>query len=453
MISRLRGTQLRRNAVYSLVAFVVPNMMVLVSTPFLIRWLGTENFGLWMLSLAALGLLGAFDLALGTGVSKFVAEYSTRGDRRALGGTAFTGFVIQVTVGAVVTVPLYLSADAVAGVIGADGVPKHRVADVVRLSALGFLPLMLKSWALAVSVGLQRFEDVAIVTVAQYGITFSAALLLVRTGGSVIDVVIASVVTLWLIALAMTAVAFRLLAMRGAQLAIASRYARETARFISAMSLTAAGIVVFSAFDRVAVGIAVGLPAVTYYTVSIGIASKILNFADIVTRPLMPAASAWMERGGVDVVRGYLRRSSRLVAATTVPMCVALFASCGPLMRWWLGAAVAHHAVPPFRVLVVVYTLIALIAPAFHIANGVGRPWLPALTTSAGGAATIALIFVLGPRLGVVGAAWANAGYCLNLLLPVSLVFWLRARAREAGGLEARPRPAADAAELDVTRA
>jgi O-antigen/teichoic acid export membrane protein len=440
---RLQITALRRNAIYSLIAFVVPNVLLLASTPFLIRWLGTENFGLWMLSLATFGLLGAFDLAIGTGVSKFVAEYTTRNDAQALGGTAFTGFVIQIGVGLIVMVPLYLSAGAVAGVIGANGVPQDRVADVVRLSALGFLPLMLKSWALAVSVGLQRFGDVALATIAQNGMTFASALLIVRAGGSVIDVVIASVLALCAVALVMTVLAFRLLSRHGARLAVASRYARQTAHFISATSFTAAGIVLFSAFDRIAVGIAVGLPAVTYYTVSIGVASKVLNFADVVTRPLMPAASSWMGRGRVDVVRAYFRRSSALVALTTVPLCLVLFFSCSPLLHWWLGDAVAHHVVSPFRVLLVVYTTVALIAPSFHIANGVGRPWLPALTTSTGGVATIALIFVLGPRSGVVGAAWANAGYWVNLVLPVSLALWLRAKTRDPTG----------APKLDVTRA
>jgi O-antigen/teichoic acid export membrane protein len=49
-------------------------------TPYFIRTLGAEDYGLWVLAFSLVGFLGLLDLGFGTGVVKYVAEYRGTGD-------------------------------------------------------------------------------------------------------------------------------------------------------------------------------------------------------------------------------------------------------------------------------------------------------------------------------------------------------------------------------------
>jgi O-antigen/teichoic acid export membrane protein len=342
------------------------------------------------------------------------------------------GFIAYVTVAAVLTVPLFVASPHLASLFVSPGVTTGEVADVLRLVSLGLLPLLLMSGGLAVAVGLQRFEVPMLAAVAQNGLTVVAAVVVVSLGGSVAQVVLSSLCVLSLTAIASVAFGIRSLRQMGATALFRRDYVRPTLSYVLFTGTSSLGTLLFSSVDRLAVGAVLGLRAVAYYTVSIGIATKLLSLADVLTRPLMPFASARFGTGEFESVRERFRRVTASVAAGSLTCGVLMLLLSGPALRLWLGPAFAHHALPTFRVLVVVYALIAVSAPGYHIANGIGAAWICAAAVLAGGAATIGLIFVLGPLLGVVGAACANAAYCITLVIPAYVAFTLDVRRRES---------------------
>ena len=90
-----------------------------------------------------------------------------------------------------------------------------------------------------------------------------------------------------------------------------------------------------------------------------------------------------------------------------------------PFLRLWMGSEFASQALGPFRILILVYALMSVSAPAFHIANGAGVPWINAIASLGGGLVTIALVVVLARSIGLEGAAWANAGAWIKLVTIV----------------------------------
>jgi O-antigen/teichoic acid export membrane protein len=425
---------------YSLVGFAVPSALLLVATPLLVRRLGTADFGLWTISIAALGLMGVLELGLGTAVSKYVAEYTSRNDVEALSATATAAFVAYIGIGILTTIPLILGAPWLAELLASPEVSPSRVETVVRLVSLGLVPMLLNSGGLAVAAGLQRFEVLMLATAGQNGLTILTAMLVAYLGGSVEDVILGSVCVLWAVALTSVAIGFRFLRRLGAEIVFSRAYARQTLSYVMFTGATSLGTLVFGTVDRITVGAVLGLQAVTYYAVSIGIAGKLLSLADVATRPLMPASSALLGQSRAGVAYDYLRRSTTAVAAASALVATLLILGSGPFMRWWMGNQFAGHALPTFRVLIVVCALVAVAAPGYHVANGTGYPWICAATTIVGGLATIGLIVVLGRSLGLVGAAWANAAYCVTLVIPL----YVAARLKSADKLLTRSGPLGD---------
>ena len=399
---------------------------MIVATPLLLRRMGTSDFGLWQISLAAFGLLGVLELGLGTAVSKYVAEHAAQDDLTSLSATATVALTGYVVIGAVLTPILFLGAGPIALLFSSHGQPQGQIRGVVQLVALGLMPLLLLSGGLGIAIGLQRFEIPMLAAMAQNGLTLVTATCVAYAGGSVHGVVLSSLVVLWLVAAGAIVWALRALRRLGAQPLWTVFHARRTFSYVGITSLTSLGTAVFGTVDRLAVGAVLGLRAVTYYAVSIGIASKLLAIADVGARPLMPASSARIGANDPGGVRRTLIRWTRGVAVFTWLAAISILLLSEPFLRIWAGPVFADHALTTFRVLVVIYAFIALAAPAYHVANGVGQPSICAASALVGGGLTIALIFVLGPRLGVVGAAWANAAYVVNLAIPVYILNQLR---------------------------
>lgn len=412
------GSRVGKNSLYGAVGYGVPVATTLVFTPFLLHSMGVLGFGLWMLGMSFLGLLGAFELGLSTAIAKHIAQYNEQKDLHGLSATATMGVLVYLAIGLLLTVPTYLVAPHAAALFRNDNLSPDAIAGVLRMAAFGFVPLLLKNAGLAVPIGLQRFKIPMTISAVQSVLTLSLALAVSRQGGSVTDVMVSSLITLWAIAAVSSLVGYRMLRRLGATVLFSRAQARLILKFAAFTSVSGLGSLLFTAVDRIAVGIVLGVSAVAYYVVAVGIAGSLLTLAGVLTQPLMPAASSWSSSGQWQRVRRYLVRSTLAVAALELVLASALLLISQPFVSIWLGADVASHALAPFRIFVVVYAVISLNAPAYHIANGSGFPWIPALGGLIGGLLTVVLIVLMGRVWGLEGAAWANAGYWVTLLIP-----------------------------------
>lgn len=443
-----KAARLAQNSVYSVLGTGGAFIVTLFATPILLHRLGTVNFGLWSIALAAFGLMNALEFGLGTAVAKYVAEHVGAGDPSALSATVTTAVSAYLAVGVVLTLPLFIFAPKASGFFDAAQAPGTHVDSVLRLVSLGLIPILLLSCGQALAIGLQDFRLPMLASLSQTALTMAVALVIVVAGGSVRAVVAGSLGVLWAVGVGTLIAGLRMVRRAGATVSFASAHARRLLSYVAFTGITGAGALLFGSVDRVVVGAAVGLRAVTYYAVAIGIANKLLYVADVACRPLLPAASAHVRQGQSDIVLAQLRRATALTTLAVASLGTILFVGAEPFLRWWLGQRFADHAVTPFRTLIVIYAIVAVAAPAYHVINGIGLAWVAAATALAGGALTVALIAAIGPRFGLVGAAASNGAYCINVLLPAVAFITLRRlrgegrdRTAENETLAVEPRP------------
>jgi O-antigen/teichoic acid export membrane protein len=292
---------------------------------------------------------------------------------------------------------------------------------VIRMMSLGFIPLLLRSGAMAVPVGLQRFQIPVVITVGYQILSYTAALVVISLGGSVIQVVISTVVALWIAALGSILVTWWIL--EPFRLKFTLTRSRETLRRMLSFSLISGvsglGSQIFGLVDRLTVGVVLGLDAVAYYTVIISVATKILQLSSALTNALMPAVSSWLASGFIKRVRVYFLRSSLFLLTFNFLIASILFILSPYLLRLWVGEEFTNHVLLSFRILIVIYAIISLNTPAFYIAYGMDNPGINALASTMGGCSTIGLIFILSKTLGLLGAVIANGGYLLTLIITV----------------------------------
>ena len=417
---KFKENRVVRNSLYSVIQFGVPTLLLLGVTPILIHKMGTENYGLWMLATSVLGLMGIAEFGLNTAISKFVSEFVGSGDTDQLSAVISAGLVTYLLLGLGLIVPLYVFSPALAGIFKpSEAISVEQIGLVIRIMSLGFIPLLLRSGALAIPIGLQRFEIPVIVTVGSQILSYSAALMVVFLGGSVAEVVRSTVAVLWITALGSLFAAWQMLKTFNLNFAItrSGKVLRRMLSFSLMSGISSLGSQIFDLADGLAVGAVLGLATVAYYTIIINVASKILQLSGALANALMPAVSSWMASGDLRRVRAYFLRATTALVLINILIGSVLVTFSAPLLSLWMGEAFANQVLFSFRALIVIYVLISLSTPAYYVAYGIGKPGINAVVAVTGGCLTIVLILIWGKTLGLLGTALANGGYLFTFAI------------------------------------
>lgn len=414
------------NGLYGWCGLGVSTLVLLALTPLLLRMLGPEQFGTWTLMMSIVGIAGFADQGLGVGSGTYVAHYASTGDNRRLADTITAAILIAVAVGLIIGACLYLVAPFVASLLRIS-TPIHAEQSVLlQLSAVGVMPVLIRTACMAAPVGLQRYEIVVTFGCLQSALPWLIAVVLASRGFGIVVVMIGSVAVLWAVAGLSLGVACLALARTGYGPRISLSHAIRVTRYSMVSMGAGVGTQMFDVFDRVTVGAVLGPGPLAYYAIATGVARKLNQLLGVFWQPLMPASTALLAaRDRLSLRRQLIEATAASAMVNVVVATVAIIAS-GPLVELWLGSANADPVLEPLRILIVVYGVFSVAAPAWHVALGVGEARACAITAFVGGTVSVGLIIPLGLALGVTGAALANGAYALNLVLVPYLLNRLR---------------------------
>lgn len=435
-LTRAKHDRVVKNSIYGLIGFVIPFLVMFLLTPALVHQMGTEGYGLWSVAVSALGMMSMLEFGLGLAVSKYIAEYHVVQDKKGIGATVTIGFFLSTGLGVLLFIPLFLFAGMVGELFETATIPEEQVVRVIRMAALGFIPLLLRNSALAIPQGFQRFKIPTIIRTAQTVLVVVVALVLVGLNATIEQVIISTVLLMWVVAFISLIIAY--LVLRPLQIAFPyceRKYLSKMLSFMTYSGLRGVGAQLFTSVDRIVVGIVLGLSSVTYYVVCIGIANKFVALANAFTQALVPAASSLYVSGDTRKVWRYFLSSFFILTIFNLSLGVFLILIAEPFLTWWIGPEFARKSLGLFRVLILVYSILALTAPAAQIANGIGAPWINTIGALVGGIGTVVLIIILGQSMGLIGAGWANIASWIKFIAPIYVIKKLYGRRKDILGV------------------
>jgi len=110
MTYRPHGRLLARNTLLNLLGQGAPLLVAIVTTPFIIRGLGSERYGILSVALVVLGYFGLFDLGLGRATTRFVATALSGNKASDVPAIAWSAISAQAGLGLLGTLVLLLIA-------------------------------------------------------------------------------------------------------------------------------------------------------------------------------------------------------------------------------------------------------------------------------------------------------------------------------------------------------
>ena len=397
-------------------------LVVVVTVPLTLHYLGAVRFGLWMTIASIITLLGATDLGIGNGVLNNVSRAFGRGDRQAARQYVSSGFL------ALASVALLLIAAFVAIY---PVVPWARIYNVASYSdaaaeAGPATAAFFFCFCLALPIGLvgqvrSAYQEGFVQSI------FSGAgnaLSLVLVIGAVLarlglaGLVLAMSLGPILAAIANAAVLFgwqRRWLMPSHRAVTRSAVRSVLGVGLAFLVLQAAYAVGFSS-DRFVAAIVVGPVSVAEYAVVYRLFSIPAGLAAIAMMPLWPAHAEATSRRDTEWSRQALRRSLRLAIVATVPLAIAL-TLVGPLIvSAWTGGSLDPS--PLLYASLGAFTVVFAIASAYAMLfNGAQALRFQIVTMTSMAAINICVSVFLASRIGVSGVAIGSVVSIVFLLI------------------------------------
>jgi O-antigen/teichoic acid export membrane protein len=410
MISRKTQS---RDGLHNLVLLAGYAGLMLVATPVLLRALGPETYGLWMVA-TGLMLLGIHDFVVVDATVDFAPKRQVQGSAAIVAQFVPAAVLLDVVVGAVAGALLYLLAPALPALFKVSAGVHDEAVLMFRIAAVG-IPANLLRLTLLGWLDEAGRSDLSHTLRLGFAVTASVgSMLIALVGGGGAAVVAWAVLVSWL-AMAVEALSARRTVATGwRRLTLLGLRKRRLFQF-SVPMLMNQGAVALGYTHRLVVGILLGPIAVAYYAIASSLAAKISLLAVASAQIFAPVASetdvSTRTQGTYSLIRRSAKRSAIVLLATGALM----FALCNPFLRAWLGVHHAEGISAAAHWLILAYSLSSLSVVFLIVVRALGASEVNVALWIVACLGAIGVMLVLCPLVGLTGAAIASFAFLLML--------------------------------------
>ena len=400
------------NVFYGVADYLAIPIGMLFAAPFLLRHLGTAQYGVWILASAAVSSGGLISGGFGDAVIKYVAECRGRRDWQGIVRIVRSIISINLLLSGILAIALWFIAPYVTRHIVKDD-PGLQIL-CVRALRIGSGLLLVKSIESVFSSTLRAFETygstVQIAICARTAI-LASAIAITQRGGNVVGIM---VVTLLISTSAMLAQALAL-RRKVENFSVMPSWHQKTVSDVASFGmfswLQALAGVAFSQADRFFVGFFMGAPAIAYYGLCVQAAQPIHGLVASAMHVLFPHLSARYPVAPIGEIRRKvafaIKVNFTLVCALSLPLIV--FGKY--VISMWIGKLVGQLPPLMFPIVVCSFALLGMNVTAHYSLLAVGQVRLITYLNLCAGVAMLLFMAILIPTHGLQGAAQARLIY------------------------------------------
>jgi O-antigen/teichoic acid export membrane protein len=400
------------NAFYGVADYLALPIGMLLAAPFLLRHLGTGQYGVWILATAAVSSGGVVSGSFGDAAIKYVGECRGREDMSGVMRIVRNMLSINLTLSGIVAIALWFLAPSVT---------RHIVTSDLGLQAtclkslrIGSGLLLVKSIESVFISALRAFEtygSTVRIAICSRSAALVAAIVLTEYERNIVWIMVA---TLLIATSGMTAQALALQRKIGSFSPIPAWHPKtvsDIASFGTFSWLQALAGVAFGQADRFFVGFFMGAPAVAYYGLCIQAAQPIHGLIASGMHFMFPHLSARYSVAPISEIRRKVIVAIKVNIMLVVVLSLPVIVLGRHVLTRWIGAAFDQQPPLMFPLIVCGFALLGLNVTAHYALLAVGHVRVVTYFNLAAGAGMLVFMALLLPKLGLQGAAMARLIY------------------------------------------
>jgi len=409
-----------KNSGYTFINYVFPILFSVFITPIVVRKLGVEDYGIYILVNTVIAFLGLLDLGLGVALVKYISQYHAEGNVQGLKNLIHSAYSLYFGIGVVGLLVYGILGEFFLPIFKIGSQSQNHILVVFLLAGVVFLVSSLSNVYAIIPAALQRFDITAKVSLGQLTVFNFGVLAAVLLGYKLKVIFGLNIITSLGLALVFRHKARELLP------AIRFRLGWDKPEIIKAYKfglLAAANNLASNSLiqlDRFIVPIFLGPASLSFYSLPGNVAQKTSGVSGSVVGVFFPLASALMGSGELDRLKGIYLRVMRNITLVAAACTMAITAFAYKILYYWLGKDFADKGAGILVILAATYFLLSLYASLTHFLLGLDRVKFLLYVSIGLAALNLILLLILLPAMGIVGAAWAYLGG----VLPVPLIFY-----------------------------
>lgn len=417
---------LLRNSLWNLSGSAVPMVVALATVPLLIHSLGVEGFGIVTLVGSVIGYFGVLDINLSAGSIKYLAEHHAANDRERFAETFWFGTLFYGALGLLGAFGIFFAADMLVARFF-EVSPEMRQATITsfQLAGLGFALTQAQNYLLVVPQALQRYDRSA-QSEAFFGVLVNLASVAAAVGGAgIVGVIIARV------CVSALNVLYLAWLIRSFDISLEMRWPRPDVRkaltsFSAYAYLSKIASTLHQHADKVIVGAIAGPVALTFYTVPVTLAGRILGLTYRLSSVIYPRASALAGAGRINELRPVYLGVTRYVTYINLAALGVIVLAGDEFLRRWVGEEFISQGYPVLVLMTLALLVDSLTNVPSLVNDALGHPRVTGRFALANGLCGVAMVYLGTHFGGIVGAA---SGHLISsLVLGVGFLLFVHGR-------------------------
>jgi O-antigen/teichoic acid export membrane protein len=368
-----------KNSAFNLLGLVLPTAVGIFTTPYIIRGLGTDGYGILSIAYLVLGYFSIFDLGLSRATVKFVAEHLSPDQVHKVPGLVWTSLALLTGLGCLF------------GTVGAALVPTlithffkmppsfiHDARLSIFILCLA-MPIMLANDALrGVLEAAQRFDLVNFVKVPSSVVFYLSIALAVSLGVRVPGIVSLLVAVRLVSTFVYLLFCFRVFPELKNNIRLSREALRPLTVFGGWIMVSNVTGPVFGYLERFMIASMLSVGMLTFYSVPFDLIGKILVFPMSIIPSLFPYFSYHGTKGRNEVAEVTARVSKYMLLVLT-PASAIFFFFARQILLLWVGPDFANRSTIVMQLVTVLFFLNAFALLPYTSVQALGRPELKAI--------------------------------------------------------------------------
>ncbi|HMM81111.1 MAG TPA: oligosaccharide flippase family protein [Pyrinomonadaceae bacterium] len=404
-------TKVVKGSLWTLAGQVAPLAVSLVATPFTIRLLGAEGYGVLILVGLIPTYLGFADLGMGIASTKFGSEAYAAGDAEKEARTVRTAAVLSLALSIPFAILIFVLSGWLATLFN---VPEHLHVEAslaLKVAAFTFVLNFLNSIFNTPQLDRLRMDLNTFVTSGFRMLGIAATPVVIYLGGGILGAVVVLFIASLLTLAGHIYTSGRLLPQLF-RFSLDRQALRPMLKFGGALAIAGLASLILLNAEKGILPALVSVEMLAYYSVAFTFASMAIMFGNSLAQSLVPSFSQLWVAGKMAELSELFSRAVFFNLVILVPGCVILAVCARRFFTLWAGPAFGENSTRPLFILLggLLFLLPAYVPLSLLLSTGKSQLlaklyWIELLPY-------LGLLFILTRTFGIEGSAsaWAILG-------------------------------------------
>lgn len=408
-----------------------------VVSPFVVRHLGTEGYGIWSTLLSAAGYLTILDLGIHSALVRQIAVADrTRSEAASDGASSVslsltstfsTAFSLLLGLGVLVTTILFLASSTLVDFLGVTEARREEALLACRIVAIDLGIGLFGAAFLGVLAGLRRFVRINLATIGLVVVRSVVLIWMLERGAGLVAVALIQLsATLVKHVLQFVVLRREVPSLRYRPRSFDPSVRDELLSYGAYSLLIVLALKVLLYTDSLVIARCLSPSDVTYYAVPASLLEHVERLALAAVAVLVPFVSATDASTGLAKHRRIWLIGTRYAALLLLPISFTIHAVGGEFLGLWMGDEIRARGAAVLSILAVAQFIALPQLLAHGILKGTGRVRFLALALLAQAVANLALSLVLVRSHGLIGVAIGTAIPLVVVALVVIPIYLCR---------------------------